>query len=108
MIPRSTWSRPGARETGPRRARGAVEGRDSAACERLRNTRRSYHGATQRVNRDPSFPRAARTLTFQVSGQLHADVLDPRVLLHRVDRHVLPVARLLEPAVRHLRGEREE
>ena len=41
-------------------------------------------------------------------AELHCDVLDAGVLLHRVDRHVLPVARLLEAAVRHLGGEREQ
>src|SRR5262245_18680184 len=42
------------------------------------------------------------------SGELHADVLDARVLLHRVQRHVLAVAGLLEAAVRHLGREREQ
>src|SRR5262245_7018355 len=40
--------------------------------------------------------------------ELHDNVLDAGVLLHRVDRHVLAVAGLLEAAVRHLGGEREE
>src|SRR5918996_4564364 len=31
--------------------------------------------------------------------ELDRDVLDAGVLLHRIDRHVLAVARLLEPAV---------
>jgi len=42
------------------------------------------------------------------SVDLERGVLDLRVLLHRVDRHVLAVAGLLVAAVRHLRGDRQQ
>ena len=53
MIPRSTWSRPGARETGPRRwravvARGAFACVPTAQCEDV-----SYQLATHRVKSRP-------------------------------------------------------
>src|SRR5262245_41959046 len=42
------------------------------------------------------------------SVELHGDVLDLRVVLHRVRGHVLAVARLLVAAVRHLARQRHE
>ena len=53
MIPRSTWSRPGARETGPRRGRTVVP-LGALPCERLRNARRFLPTTTHPVNDEPS------------------------------------------------------
>ncbi len=49
-----------------------------------------------------------RMLTRSRLCELHADVLDAGVLLHRVRRHVLAVAGLLEAAMRHLGRQREQ
>src|SRR5207244_548886 len=72
----------GARVTAPRRTR----------LESLRNARRFYHAASHCVNRP--------------SVELRHHVLHLGVVLERVQREVLAVARLLVAAVRHLGDER--
>src|SRR4051812_14887847 len=110
----NTWSR-----ESPHRTRLGPRGVGPAAAHRTQG--RGREGAAPGGNRVNPAPvlfsssdrgRNARDSMSVSSGsgalrQRRHHVLDDRVVLDRVHRQVLAVARLLEPAVRHLRRERD-